>query len=95
MQRIADFADGWMPFYGMWGSARLSERIEGLRAAAAAAGRTPPSVTIVATPPDEQALRGLEEAGADRAVFILPPMGASEVPAALQSYASVSRTGAR
>ena len=69
---IAEFCDGWIPIAGRHDIAGQVERV---RQAVADAGRDPGSFEISAHGAKTRYLEALEDAGVDRAVFGLPPLG--------------------
>lgn len=76
VQDMVEFCDGWMPL-------AIRHDIVGevarVREAVAEAGRDPDSFEITAYGAKPDQLDTLAEAGADRAVFGLPPLGPDEV----------------
>jgi len=83
-QRIVAWGDGWMPV-----GVSLEEMKRGretLNQLASQAGHDPSSIQIVAffAPPDPEALKALEEAGADAALVALETAGEKEALATLE-----------
>ena len=86
--RVVEFCDGWMPLgYRM---SNLAERIAALHQHAEAARRDPKSipVTIFGAHPEPKTLETFEAAGAERAIFMLPPAGRDTVLPLLDKYAA-------
>jgi probable F420-dependent oxidoreductase len=86
-QRIVAWGDGWMPV-----GASLEQMKRGrdtLNQLAARAGRDPRSIQIVAffVPPDPEALKAFQEAGADAALVALETAGEKEALARLEEIA--------
>jgi probable F420-dependent oxidoreductase len=89
LKRVVSFGDGWMPNPSTRLS-QLGERIPELQRLAAEAGRDRIPVTFYAVKPDPEALRRYEEAGVDRAIFLLPPEGRGEVEPLIDRYAEMA-----
>ena len=73
--RVIEYCDGWMPIGGRPGEGpSLPEKIAMLRRQAEEAGRDPAtiSITTFGTRPDRDQIARLEEAGVERAIFMLP-----------------------
>ena len=86
-QRIVAWGDGWMPV-----GVSLEEMKQGretLNELAVQAGRDPRSIQVVAffAPPDPEALRAFEDAGADAALIALETAGEQEALAKLEELA--------
>ena len=85
--RVVEFCDGWMPI-----AARvpvpIRERMSTLRRRAEQAGRNPKSisVSIWGSKADRAALDELQQAGVDRAVFVIPAAARDTVMPRLDSY---------
>lgn len=69
---IAEFCDGWIPIASRHD---IAGQVEQVREAVADAGRDPEKFEISAHGAKVQHLDSLREAGVDRAVFALPPLG--------------------
>ena len=71
--RVVEFCDGWMPI-GARVPVPIRERMAALRRRAEQAGRDPKSlsVSIWGAKPDRAALADLQNAGVDRAIFVVP-----------------------
>ena len=84
--RIADYADGWMPIGGLG-----SGNMERLRAALNAKGRRVEDIALAlfGAPPDAEQLTGRIAQGFDHAIFPLPAAAAEKVLPALDRYAAV------
>jgi probable F420-dependent oxidoreductase len=84
--RVVEFCDGWMPLGYRMGN--LAERMAALHQHADAAGRDPKSisVTIFGANPEPKTLEAFEAAGAERAIFMLPPAGRETVLPLLDKY---------
>ena len=87
--RVTEFCDGWMPI--ALRQDKLIEKFASLKQKAAEAGRDPNSIsmTIFAARPERAALDELEQAGAERAVFMLPPESREKVLPLLDQYAKL------
>jgi probable F420-dependent oxidoreductase len=74
LKRVIRYGDGWMPLPGA-GETDPIAHIASLREQAKAAGRDPASieVSMYYCPPDKDFLARFEEAGGDRAIFVLDP----------------------
>lgn len=86
--RIAEYADGWMPIGGL-GSGNL----ERLRAACEARGRRVEDIALAlfAAPPDARELNGRIDQGFDELIFSLPSETADKILPKLDRIASVVR----
>ena len=91
-RRAIRYGDGWMPIHGFGDLAAVLPRF---REEAAALGRDPGEleISIFGMGPDRKALDRYREAGADRVVFALPPLGREEILPLLDRYAALA--GAR
>ena len=85
--RIADYADGWMPIGGPG-----SGNMERLEAALAAKGRklADLDLALFGAPTDYDAVRGRLDQGFDELVFGLPDAGADKVLPLLDQYAQLA-----
>ena len=88
LDRIVEFCDEWMPIYGRNNSS-FAARIVDLQARAKAAGRGRIPVSVFAAPPRQEVLADLDQAGVDRALFVLPPVASEEAISRLKRYAEV------
>jgi len=90
MQRVIRYCDGWMPNAGP--GSNFPGQVAKLRQLAEEAGRDPKtiSITAFAAPPDRKTLDQYSAAGAERAVFFLPPAGADTVMPLLDRYAKLT-----
>ena len=80
--RVADYADGWMPIGGRGSSGvSLGEKIALLKRQAEEGGRDPESLNITSfgIRPDPELIARLQEAGVDRVIFTLPSQEKEEV----------------
>ena len=84
--RVADYADGWMPIGGLG-----SGNMERLREALTAAGRKVEDLDLAlfGAPPNAAALAGRIEQGFDHVVLPVPSEGADAVLPILDRYAAV------
>jgi alkanesulfonate monooxygenase SsuD/methylene tetrahydromethanopterin reductase-like flavin-dependent oxidoreductase (luciferase family) len=84
-----EFCDGWMPIATRHD---VGEKIDGLRKAAADAGRDPESIelTIWQAPRDLEALRLFQSLGATRVVFGLPSVERDIVIEKLDKYRAIA-----
>jgi probable F420-dependent oxidoreductase len=81
VERVLDFADGWLPIDRP--EVDVVPQVRELHALAAERGRPTPLVALTNAPTDAERVHALQEAGVDRFVFRLPPSGAPEVRARL------------
>jgi probable F420-dependent oxidoreductase len=86
-KRIVAWGDGWMPV-GV-SLEQIKQGREALNALAAQAGRDPRSIQIVAffVPPDPEAVKAYEDAGADAALVALETSGEKEALRKLEEIA--------
>ena len=92
--RVIEFGDGWMPIGRPTPDGRtLDEKIATLRQRARQAGRDPDSipVTVFGARPERDAVDHLEQAGAQRVIFSVPPAGRDVVEPLLDKIATVFR----
>ena len=82
---IAEFCDGWIPIAGRHDIAGQVDRV---REAVADAGRDPETFEISAHGAKVEHLDKLADAGVDRAVFSLPPLGPDVVLPKLDEWAA-------
>jgi probable F420-dependent oxidoreductase len=85
LDRVLEYGDEWMPSGAR--SPQLPARIAELQSRAQAAGRGHIPVSVFGAMPRPEALTALAEAGADRAVFVLPPVPSEDALARLKRYA--------
>jgi alkanesulfonate monooxygenase SsuD/methylene tetrahydromethanopterin reductase-like flavin-dependent oxidoreductase (luciferase family) len=90
-KRIVAWGDGWMPV-GV-SLEQIKHGREALNELAAQAGRDPRSIQIVAcfVPPNTEALKAFEDAGADAALVALETSGEKEVLRKLEEIEARSR----
>jgi probable F420-dependent oxidoreductase len=91
-ERIADYADGWMPIGGL-GSGNLAR----LEAALAARGRRVQDLDLAlfGAPNDYDTLQGRIDQGFDELVFMLPDAGPDEVLPLLDKLAALAEKSRR
>ena len=94
LDRAIAIADGWIPNPETRLSV-LGERVAELQRRAGESGRDPLPVTFYAVKPEAEALRRYEEAGVDRAVFLLPPAGRDVVEPLVDRFAALADEHAR
>lgn len=84
-ERIADYADGWMPIGGLG-----SGNMERLQEAMAAKGRKVEDLTLAlfGMMPDVEQIRGRSEQGFDEFIFNAPSAGRDQVLPLLDRYAT-------
>lgn len=84
--RIADYADGWMPIGGLG-----SGNMERLKEAVEARGRRVEDVDLAlfGAPPDADEVRGRIDQGFDQLIFVVPPATPDVVLPLLDRYAAV------
>jgi hypothetical protein len=85
LERVVEYADEWMPIPSR-AAPRIEERIPELRRLAEAAGRGHIPVGVYGARPDAGSLERYREAGVERAVFWLPPLGLEEARQKLEEY---------
>lgn len=88
--RAIEYGDGWMPINI---PGRLIRRIPEFWAAVEKAGRDPKSIelTIFGMGPDADEIAKFQEAGASRAVFMLPPDPAEKILPRLDKLAELAK----
>ncbi|HXV71852.1 MAG TPA: LLM class F420-dependent oxidoreductase [Acidimicrobiia bacterium] len=84
LEDIVEYCDGWIPLAGRHDIAGQVARV---RAALAEAGRDPGSFEVTAYGAKVDGLNELKEAGVDRTVFNLPPLGPEVVLSKLDEWA--------
>lgn len=84
LEDIVEYCDGWIPLAGRHDIAGQVARV---RAALAEAGRDPGSFEVTAYGAKVDGLKELKEAGVDRTVFNLPPLGPEVVLSKLDEWA--------
>lgn len=82
---ITEFCDGWIPIAGRHD---IVGQVDRVREAVADAGRDPKTFEISAHGAKVRHLDSLAEAGVDRAVFTLPPLGPEVVLPKLDEWAN-------
>jgi probable F420-dependent oxidoreductase len=82
---MVEFCDGWMPLATRHD---IEDRVKEVRQAVADAGRDPDTFTITASGAKLDRVDALREAGVDRVVFGLPPLGPDVVIPKLDELAS-------
>lgn len=84
--RIADYADGWMPIGGLG-----SGNMERLKEAVEARGRRVEDIDLAlfGAPPDTGEIRGRIGQGFDHVIFVVPPTNADVVLPLLDRYAAI------
>ena len=85
LEDIVEYCDGWIPLAGRHD---IAGQVEKVRAAVAGAGRDAEAFEVTAYGTKVVHLEQLAEAGVDRAVFNLPPMGADVVLPKLDEWAA-------
>jgi probable F420-dependent oxidoreductase len=90
LDRVLEYADGWMPVAGRMGPAFL-DKIATLQRRAKDAGRAPIPVTAFMVKPDRAALDPIESAGVERAIFAVPSEARDKVLPLLDAYAKLIR----
>jgi alkanesulfonate monooxygenase SsuD/methylene tetrahydromethanopterin reductase-like flavin-dependent oxidoreductase (luciferase family) len=87
--RVVEFCNGWIPLG--FRLENVGEKIATLRQRAESAGRDPKSIstTIFGARPERAAVEALEDAGIERAIFMLPPAGRDVVLPLLDRYAAL------
>ncbi len=91
LDRVLEFADAWMPNWGLQTNEELIARIEELQSRAADAGRGRIPVSVYAVRSKPEVLEQLAEAGVERAVLWVPPAPRDEVAPRLERLASLVR----
>lgn len=81
---IVEYCDGWIPLATRHD---IVGQVARVREAVAAAGRDPMAFEVTAHGADLGVLENLAEAGVDRALFVLPPLGPDVVIPQLDSWA--------
>jgi probable F420-dependent oxidoreductase len=91
IDRVIEYADGWMPIGSR--ASDLSLKIRTLRERASKAGRDAKSipVTVFGAKPDRATVDNLSAAGVERVVFFVPAAGADTVLPLLDKYLPLTR----
>lgn len=84
LEDIVEYCDGWIPLATRHD---IAGQIEKVRAAVADAGRDPEAFEVTAYSARTDQVEQLVEAGVDRAVFSLPPVGPEAVIPKLEEWA--------
>lgn len=85
LEDIVEYCDGWIPLAGRHD---ITGQVEKVREAVANAGRDAASFEVTAYGAKVDRLGELSEAGVDRAVFNLPPLGSEVVLPKLDEWAA-------
>lgn len=90
-QRVAEWADGWMPNFINPG--RMARGMEEIRGFCAERGRDPASISFSAfgVPPNADTLRAYDACGTDRVILMLPAAPESEVLPLLDRWVAARR----
>jgi probable F420-dependent oxidoreductase len=92
--RIADYADGWMPILGRQsgeGAVDYGAGMDATREAWARAGRSgEPDFSVFGVGPDRDVVEGIIETGFNRVIFGLPSADADTVLPMLDGYAELA-----
>jgi probable F420-dependent oxidoreductase len=89
LQRVLDYADGWMPIYGR--ERDLAGRIQELQRLAQERGRGPVPVTALGVPARPEAVEECARLGVERCLFWLRPAPAEKTIPYLEQLASLAR----
>ncbi len=84
---IVDFCDGWIPNAARY---EIAEQINRVREAVAEAGRDPQAFEVTAYAARKENIDELRDAGVDRVVFTLPPLGPDVVIPRLDMLADIA-----
>jgi probable F420-dependent oxidoreductase len=92
IERVVEFADGWMPIAGAPG---FEERLAQLDALCAQTGRDRKSidVSVFAAPTGKADVERLQRLGVNRVIAVLPTLAESESLRVLDGYAELVRWG--
>ena len=88
LDRVLAFGDEWMPNRG--GPEQVGARVAELRRRAADAGRGHIPVGYFGVKPERDKVERFREAGLDRLIFYVPPVGEEEAVGYLDSYAELA-----
>ncbi|MCA9830026.1 MAG: LLM class F420-dependent oxidoreductase [Dehalococcoidia bacterium] len=88
LDRVIDYGDGWMPIYGR-NQSDFGEKIATLQSRANEAGRSHIDISVFGAIPSAEVIEQLASQGVDRAIFVLPPVEASDALTRLKRYAEV------
>lgn len=89
LDRVLDYGDEWMPAQGD-GDKRLSDRITELRQRATDQGRAYVPVSLFGARARPESIERYQEAGVDRCLFALPPVGVDENLPRIKRYAKLA-----
>ena len=89
IERVAEWADGWMPIAGRGDTA---DQVDALQKAAADRGRGPLPVTVFGARPKPDVLSGYAAAGVERALLALPSAPAADTLRRLDRYVELIDT---
>lgn len=90
-RRVLEFGDGWFPLPAS--PAELAAGIAALQRAASEAGRGPVPVTVLLPDPGPDGVARAAEAGATRALLMLPRAGEAETLRVLDRYGQLTPRG--
>jgi hypothetical protein len=87
-RHIVEYCDGWMPIHGRRG---IADKLDGLRAAADAAGRDLATIElgVFGCPADRAVIDSYAELGFRRCVLGIPPTGEADALRALDAHAEI------
>ena len=90
-RRAIAYADGWLPHASRPAYDDVLETFPQFRQMAAEAGRDPDSipVTVYGVSPETDRLKRYRDAGTDRVIFALPPVGAEDILPLLDRHADL------
>ena len=88
LQRVASYADGWLPILGGTPLEEFGARVRELYALAERAGRARPSVSVFGAPPDDATVEALTELGVERVILGVDSLPEAEALAQLEQRAA-------
>ncbi len=91
-QRVVDWADGWLP--QGFDVAAIEEGMAKIRELAPAAGRDPDSIPTTVFNASPDLISDYERLGAERAIFVVPRVGADQILAEIDKLAKLIPAGA-